>query len=580
MRVEEIRQSQFVLTYGPGAIRETRWGPRLILGCGPGLFGDGRVDPADLEIPTGRLRGVLGTQAHIFRPPPGGHPGWKTKRFPGWYLCPDHWFLYSRHCPECGERESGHAVRFVMACPAGHLDDVNWPYLLHGERRCAQEDGFRWFGGRGSVGEIELLCPACGTRRKLASAYETRWRCTGRQPEEEPAGTPPQRPGCGERAHVVQRQAINLRVPELVTVFTVPPIHTSLHRLLGAVRLLIETSQDEEILGEAWPDRFRHQLQNLARNRRELEGICWEILRRLDADVSAVQRAACDLLRGDPSTYGELLLDELHALLRAARDGVAGDADSGFEVVRTRIRQVRTPEGRWLRVVPVSRLRVLTVQRGYRRLVGSDVRGAAMRDIGWRDGAGRIWYPGMEYLGEGIFLMLDAEDGWHFGMKPDPAGTWKEARARAGDLYPDVHFRSETVDELDPVFVWWHTLSHLIIRAIGRYSGYSSTAVRERVYFEESGGRARGAVLLYASQPGSEAALGGLVGLVPRFEAILQAAWEAILYCSNGYLCDSNRFRPGAHGGAACYGCAVVSETCCEHRNLWLDRNLLLENPP
>jgi len=582
MRVEEIRQSQFVLTYGPGAIRETPWGPRLILGCGPGLFGDGRIDPSTLEISAGRLRGMLGSKARIFRPPSGRQYAWKTKRFPGWYLCPEHWFLYSRRCPKCGERESGHAVRFVMACPAGHLDDVNWPYLLHRDRRCAREDGFQWIGGRGSVGQIELLCPDCGTRWKLASAYETIWRCTGRRPEEEPAGTGPQRPGCGERAHLVQRQAINLRLPELVTVFTVPPLHTSLHRLLGlpAVRPLIEACQDEEIMDEAWPGRFRRQLQNLASRRPELEVTCAEILTRLDEDVGAVRGAALDLLRPNPSTYGELLLDELHQLLKASLHGVAGEADSSFEVVRDRIRRVRTPEGRWLRVVPVSRLRVLTVQRGYRRLVGSDVRGATTRDIGWRDEAGQVWYPGMEYLGEGIFLMLDAEEGWHFEMKPDPAGAWEEARARARDLYGKSHFRSDTADELDPVFVWWHTLSHLIIRAIGRHSGYSSTAVRERVYFEESRGRSRGAVLLYASEPGSEAALGGLVGLVPRFETILQAAWEAILYCSNGHLCDSNRFRPGTHGGAACYGSAVVSETSCEHRNLWLDRNLLLENPP
>ena len=36
------------------------------------------------------------------------------------------------------------------------------------------------------------------------------------------------------------------------------------------------------------------------------------------------------------------------------------------------------------------------------------------------------------------------------------------------------------------------------------------------------------------------------------------------------------------HGyiGASCYGCTMNSETSCEHRNMWLDRNILLENIP
>jgi hypothetical protein len=578
MPFEEIRQSQFVLTYGPGAIRETQWGPRLILEAGPGLFGDGRITPDGLEIPARRLRGVLGHEARVFRPPSAGEPAWKTKRFPGWYLCPDHWLLYSRRCPECGKRETGHAVRFVMACPAGHLDDVNWRYLLHGDRRCAREEGFRWIGGRSSVGQIELECPGCGVRTRLASAYQREWNCTGRRPEAEPPGEGPYRSACRERAYLIQRQAINLRLPELVTVFTVPPVHTSLHRLLDVppVRALIEACSDEEILDSAWPERFRRQLQNLARRRPDLDATCTEIMTRLDQDAERVQLAASDLLTGEPSSYGGLLRDELRALLEAARNGVAGDS---FEVVPDRIQRVRTPDQHWLRVVPVSRLRTLTVQKGYRRLVGQNVGGAQLIDIGWRDQTGQVWYPGTEYLGEGIFLALDADDGWHFPMKGDSVDTWERTRSRARELYRSFLFRSDTADELHPVFVWWHTLSHLIIRAISRYSGYSSTAVRERIYLEESDGRARGAVLLYASQPGSEGALGGLVGLVPRFGAILDAAWEGVLYCSNGHLCDGNRFRPGAHGGAACYGCAVISETSCEHRNLWLDRNLLLENP-
>ena len=47
--------------------------------------------------------------------------------------------------------------------------------------------------------------------------------------------------------------------------------------------------------------------------------------------------------------------------------------------------------------------------------------------------------------------------------------------------------------ELHPLFVWWHTLSHSLIRAISNEAGYSSASIRERVYIEVRGdGTARG----------------------------------------------------------------------------------------
>ena len=86
--------------------------------------------------------------------------------------------------------------------------------------------------------------------------------------------------------------------------------------------------------------------------------------------------------------------------------------------------------------------------------------------------------------------------------------------------------------------------------------------------------------MLYATQLGSEGTLGGLVALVPYFQGILDAAIENIQSCSADPLCLEHRFRPGNYNGAACYGCLLLSETSCEHRNMWLDRNVFLENIP
>lgn len=177
--------------------------------------------------------------------------------------------------------------------------------------------------------------------------------------------------------------------------------------------------------------------------------------------------------------------------------------------------------------------------------------------------------------------MLDDNDGWHFEINGESFSEWSKACEKNSAGYPANLFRDPcSRDELHPVFVWWHTLAHLINRTISIDSGYSSASIRERIYLETKGRRARGGILLYTVQPGADGTLGGLVSLVPGFEHILSSAVEKIDKCSNDPVCEENRFTAGRSTGAACYACVLISETSCEHRNLWLDRRILMEAIP
>jgi hypothetical protein len=100
------------------------------------------------------------------------------------------------------------------------------------------------------------------------------------------------------------------------------------------------------------------------------------------------------------------------------------------------------------------------------------------------------------------------------------------------------------------------------------------------VYLETGGDRVRGSILLYATQPGSEGTLGGLIALVPFLGSILKRCFQMLRSCSGDPLCDDNKFANGSYNGAACYACLLISETSCEHRNMWLDRHVLGENQP
>jgi len=133
---------------------------------------------------------------------------------------------------------------------------------------------------------------------------------------------------------------------------------------------------------------------------------------------------------------------------------------------------------------------------------------------------------------------------------------------------------------LHPGFVWWHTLSHLLIRIISEESGYSSSAIRERIYFKYDGGKINGGILLYAAQPGAEGTLGGLIALLSHFESFLNTAFKKSSMCSADPLCTEDIFKHKDVNGACCFGCLMNSETSCEHRNMWLDRNVLKKSLP
>src|SRR5208283_1298202 len=75
------------------------------------------------------------------------------------------------------------------------------------------------------------------------------------------------------------------------------------------------------------------------------------------------------------------------------------------------------------------------------------------------------WYPGLEQIGEGIFIDLGANS---------PKFDSPEWKAEYQKHMMDLQFH--------PVFVWWHSLSHRIIGALSVDSGYSSAAIRESVY--------------------------------------------------------------------------------------------------
>lgn len=601
---QQIRLSQFIVTYGPGAILEGAYGPRVIVMPEIGLFtpGAGR-HPQTFEISDQRMSQGLLNGARIFRLPSNAELGvpqrmyiYDTKPFPSWGLClntPQHGgtfavLYHGARCPVCGDhgRRRREAIRFIRACAQGHMDDVDWFHIVHRGVPCGHTSHFTWHGGGGALGRVVIECPQCHRQVNLGWAYGQSWRCSGRFPEREAANVPPQRPGCLQTSRIIQRQASNLRLPELKTLFTIPPRYTRLHRVLELlpVRSALAAHGAGGITSH---NQLGSILQNLVAQQLISAATENEIMRHPWPEI---QLAIQDVLFPVRMDYEQLLREEFIALINASVSGsppVHGPQPSSlvaFEVIPDSIRRYPGARGRNIRVTPVSRLRTVTVQIGYSRALG-DTRGNLV-DVSFPDPQHpqQRWYPGAEFPGEGIFVMLDDDDGWHFPLAGTPVGIWSGVFRNPG-TYPRGMFRTPLTplhDELHPVFVWWHAFAHVLMRAISIDAGYSSTSIRERVYLEvdAAGGRVRGGILLYATQPGGESTMGGLIALVPHFDHIMNVAVDMLQCCSNDPLCLESHFEAGGYNGPACYGCLLVSETSCEHRNLWLDRQVLVNNLP
>src|SRR5581483_6551571 len=122
-------------------------------------------------------------------------------------------------------------IRFVRACPEGHLDDVDWIGIVPHATPGCRPTYLEWAGQGGALRNIDVRCPSCGQSINLGTAYSRNWPCSGRLPESGQPGAACPRPG--QPAALIQRGAANLRVPEIVSSITVPPRDTPLHRILS-----------------------------------------------------------------------------------------------------------------------------------------------------------------------------------------------------------------------------------------------------------------------------------------------------------------------------------------------------------
>lgn len=577
----QVRRSQIITTWGPGALIDLPRHSGIVGGLEtwPKVSDLDPIDDQRLQRKLGLITGLR--QPRLYAPPPDSNDPAAPKRGIGVWRFPE-WMIVQEKSTGDGQQRSRRlvhrraldekgrfdglevvATRFVRACPRGHTGDLDWHGFVHrGERECKGQLWIDERGTGGDLGDLTVRCQACKKTRGMheAAEFETfaLGRCRGSRPWLGLHGT---REECTLPARLLIRTAANAYFPQVMSALSLPDQSIGL----------------DKVVGEVWDD------LSIVENAGELQFVKKKptVAAKLAGYENDDVLAAIERIRGGAASERPVKQVELDALL-AAPEGFGDDVpvDPDFHARRL-------PESHWRRselsapiaaVVQLHRLREVLALIGFTRFesVTPDVNGEYDGDVERADLALEpSWFPAVENRGEGIFLLLG----------PEAVGLWLKRPdvAQRVDQLREGHRRWMLSRNLERPFpggpyVLLHTLSHLLLQSLSMRCGYPASSIRERIYVDPEGGRF--GALLYTASSDAEGTLGGLVGQAREIEAHLAVALRAAELCSNDPVCAQHSPGEGMEGrhlhGAACHGCALISETSCEMRNDYLDRALVV----
>ncbi|WP_239310590.1 DrmB family protein [Frankia sp. Cj3] len=579
MSPRKVRRAQIVSPFGVGAIIDlegesfvaedaSNWPRGLTKSVDPPRGLISALNIADLRTP---LDSKTGTLPYF--------------RFPRWLFChqcrrmknwgkSDEQASSAPRCAFCRGTPKLVPMRFVAACGNGHLEDVPWDRWAHSasdsrnQKQCGSGPlRFESEAHRGSgLESLSVVCTVCRARRSLediTQKYALRrigCKCRGRQPWESSHAMR----NCDESLRVLQRGASNVYFPNVVSALDIPP--DSDWRELNRPAVVLAADMFFRALIENRDHPLRGQLVELLAGQHSLtvdqvEAALDEVGGQHDAPVGS-------------GSVDELRLDEWMALCSPRRES---DPRDRFVARATPFptparKGASHPAGESLArlitaVTLVDRLREVRVLKDF-------TRNTAEEPVKANLAPDPAFLPAVEVYGEGIFLRFDedAVRAWECLPQVQARAERLTARVQASDL--------KWLPTPTPRFLLLHTLAHLLLRQTAFDAGYSTSALRERLYVAGPGEvLPMAGVLLYTAAGDTEGTLGGLVrlGQAERLVPLLSAAIVSASWCSFDPVCRSASGQgPRGLSLAACHACALVPETSCEKSNRLLDRDLLV----
>ena len=236
----ELRQSQVVMTFGPGSMVDLPKHSVLIAGLDYWSGGGTEIFEARLAAKAARLLEL--PSVRLVTPPPsdddplGPNPHIEAFQFPEWFITQDNErdseamfgrtrLLVHRKALSRGayidrnkKRRSVVPIRFVRACRCGHIGDIDWYAFVHqGKSECTQQQRQLFIDERGTSGdltEIFIRCECGKAERSVAQAARFQDRALGNCDGSRPWLGPFTKESCGEPSRLLIRSASNAYFPQ------------------------------------------------------------------------------------------------------------------------------------------------------------------------------------------------------------------------------------------------------------------------------------------------------------------------------------------------------------------------------
>lgn len=579
-----IRMSQLITTFGPGSMVDLPDYSVLISGLDFWTAGGDIISEPRLQE---KLAKVLNVPAVELKTPPAvdNDPAAPPRnivgfQFPEWFITQDleeqaQWgartrLLVHRKALTRGkyvDRDRNKRpvvpVRFVRACRAGHIAEIDWYGFIHNEQsQCRAQQRQLFIDERGTSGDLSenwVRCE-CGKQRSMQEATILAARPLGSCDGSRPWLGPMTKEACGEPSRLLIRSASNAYFPQLMSVISLPARNEAVRQAVDGVWSHLEIVESMNDL--------RYERKKAA-VKAALEGLS-------DEEVFAELQAR---RMGGTAKEKSVKVAELETLI-AAKDELGEDRAEGVFFARALSRDIWNKP--WMqpvqRVVLIHRLREVAAQVGFTRFEAAAPDTEGELDIGVRRAplAREItWLPAYENKGEGVFLQFRKEAIRDWLTRPAVQEraqamalgfkAWSSEHSGSNRRFPDLPY------------LMLHSFSHLLVTALSLGCGYPSSSIRERVYAIPDVGYG---ILLYTGTSDAEGTLGGLVQVGRRIHETVRNALDLGLLCSNDPVCAQHEpNNPHEHRylhGAACHGCLLIAETSCEQQNDFLDRSLVV----
>lgn len=494
----------------------------------------------------------------------------KTVPFPLWKICPKCGKMTTKHdktCWVCAKDGKGevklYPSRFVTVCNYGHISDFPYDKWVHKGENC-KKPNMRLMRGHqsGSLSDLSVLCTNCRETRSLGQIMKPNeedkhiFECTNESPWLEKRGDTvvDEAHRCKNTMRTFLRGASNIYSPHVLSFLKVPLTVTD-----GENQFAYIDPTDLEYLRELYSE-VSSKERFILREAKKL-GI-------KEAQYMEFEKILQGTEVFEEPSFESIRKQEWNTLIEPYFD----EADIQFKSEKVMIHPKLQPYFSTIhRVDLVPEIQVL---KGFSRIDYIDR--FEEGDVHINDviqNSKQNWLPAVRNYGEGIFFVFD----------PRKLELWEQNDTITSPIIERYNAtREEFGNEPIPLMgrhILMHTFSHALLKELAAHSGYGTTALKERLYIDQT----MHGVFIYTASGDSEGSLGGLTALSQPdvLYPIVLRAIEKMEHCSSDPNCSDGKFQFNlSANAAACHSCSHVSETSCEWGNQLLDRRTLLNINP